>query len=118
MKNLTIIGLTPFEKPDVNLISKLHEAGAFPVLSLGHELVTAQESLSLLDKADIPYYGIHISNARLKSLTFSDKVQFVILPIQISVNPSWNQSVIYQVNSLDDAKSRTIRSNRDHHQRK
>lgn len=104
MKNLTIIGLTPFEKPDVNLISKLHEAGAFPVLSLGHELVTAQESLSLLDKADIPYYGIHISNARLKSLTFSDKVQFVILPIQISVNPSWNQSVIYQVNSLDDAK--------------
>lgn len=104
MKNLTIIGLTPFEKPDVNLISKLHEAGAFPVLSLGHELVTAQESLSQIDKADIPYYGIHISNAKLKSLTFSDKVQFVILPIQISVNPSWNQSVIYQVSSLDDAK--------------
>lgn len=104
MKNLTIIGLTPFEKPDVNLISKLHEAGAFPVLSLGHELVTAEESLSQLDKADIPYYGIHISNEKLKSLTFSNKVQFVILPIQIPANPSWNQSILYQVSNLEDAK--------------
>jgi acyl transferase domain-containing protein/NAD(P)H-dependent flavin oxidoreductase YrpB (nitropropane dioxygenase family)/NAD(P)-dependent dehydrogenase (short-subunit alcohol dehydrogenase family) len=104
MKNLTIIGLTPFEKPDVNLISKLHEADAFPVLSLGYDLVTAQESLNLLDKTAIPYYGIHISNDKLTSLQISEKVQFVILPIQIPINLTWNLSVIYQVSSLEEAK--------------
>ncbi|MCE3076200.1 type I polyketide synthase [Chryseobacterium gwangjuense] len=104
MKNLTIIGLTPFEKPDVNLIIKLHEANAFPVLSLGHEPVIAQESLSLLDKTDIPHYGIHISNDQLTSLNISEKVQFAILPIQTPVNPSWDIPFIYQVSNLEEAK--------------
>ncbi|WEK70392.1 MAG: SDR family NAD(P)-dependent oxidoreductase [Candidatus Chryseobacterium colombiense] len=104
MKNLTIIGLTPFEKPDVNLIIKLYEADAFPVLSLGHELVIAQESLDLLDKKDIPYYGIHISNEKSISLNISEKVQFAIQPIQIPTNPSWNLPIIYQVSSLEEAR--------------
>lgn len=104
MKNLTIIGLTPFEKPDVNLIIKLYEADAFPVLSLGHELVIAQESLDVLDKKDIPYYGIHISNEQSISLNISEKVQFAIQPIQIPTNPSWNLPIIYQVSSLEEAR--------------
>ncbi|WP_291881081.1 beta-ketoacyl synthase N-terminal-like domain-containing protein [Chryseobacterium sp.] len=104
MKNLTIIGLTPFEKPDVNLIIKLYEADAFPVLSLGHELVIAQESLNLLDKKDIPYYGIHISNEKPTSLNISEKVQFAIQPIQIPANPLWNLPIIYQVSSLEEAR--------------
>ena len=48
MKNLTIIGLTPFEKPDVNLMPKLYQAGAYPFLSLGNQLTSAQESLDEL----------------------------------------------------------------------
>lgn len=104
MKNLTIIGLTPFEKPDVNLIIKLNEADAFPVLSLGHEPVIAQESLNLLDNTNLPHYGIYISNDKLTTLTFSEKVQFAILPIKIPINPSWNVPFIYQVSSLEEAR--------------
>jgi hypothetical protein len=35
--------------------------------------VIAQESLDVLDKKDIPYYGIHISNEQSISLNISEK---------------------------------------------
>jgi len=73
MKNLTIIGLTPFEKPDVNLMPKLHQAGAFPVLSLGHDLASAQEALNQLDQTAIFTYGIYFPNDNFYPLKFRRK---------------------------------------------
>lgn len=102
MKNLTIIGLTPFEKPDVSLIPKLHQAGAFPVLSLGHELASAQEALNQLEQIDIPSYGISFPNNQLTSLSVPEKVSLIILPF--GINLSTDLPVIYQVNSVEEAK--------------
>ncbi|MFH6990589.1 nitronate monooxygenase, partial [Flavobacterium collinsii] len=104
MKNLTILGVTPFEKPDVNLMSKLFQAGAFPVLSLGHDIVIAQETLKQLDQINIPSYGIHLTNDKLTSLQLSEQVNFIILPFGISINTYPNLSRIYQVSSLEQAR--------------
>jgi hypothetical protein len=86
MKNLTILGVTPFEKPDVNLMTKLLQAGAFPVLSLGHDIAIAQEALNQLDRISIPSYGIHLTNDTLTSLQLSEQVSFAIVPFGISIN--------------------------------
>ncbi|REC44221.1 type I polyketide synthase [Chryseobacterium pennipullorum] len=104
MKNLTIIGLTPFERPDVNLMPKLHQAGIFPVLSLGHELAAAQEALSRLDQLEIPSYGIHISNEHFLALQFPEKVKFVILPCGMSLHQKSSLNLICQVTSLEEAR--------------
>lgn len=103
MKNLTIIGLTPFEKPDVSLIPKLHQAGIFPVLSLGQELAAAEEALSRLAPSDIPAYGIHISNPHFSALQFPGNVTFAILPFGMPVHQNSNLDLIYQVTSLEEA---------------
>ncbi len=103
MKNLTIIGLTPFEKPDVSLIIRLHQAGAFPILSLGKEANTAQEALNQLDQTDVPSYGISFSNNELTSLQIPEKVSFAILPSGCSVKVSSDLPVVYQVSSLEEA---------------
>ncbi len=102
MKKLTIIGLTPFEKPDVNLISRLHQAGAFPVLSLGNELTKAQEALQQLDQIDVPSYGIYFSNDSFTTLQIPEKVRFAILPFGMS--KPLNVPAIYQITSLEEAR--------------
>ncbi|UOU97028.1 SDR family NAD(P)-dependent oxidoreductase [Chryseobacterium daecheongense] len=102
MKNLTIIGLTPFEKPDVSLIPKLHQAGAFPVLSLGHELASAQEALNQLEQTDVPSYGISFPNNQLTSLSIPEKISLIVLPF--GINLFTDLPVIYQVNSVEEAK--------------
>lgn len=103
MKNLNIIGLTPFEKPDVNLIPKLHQAGAFPVLSLGQDTTIAEEVLRQLDQIDPPSYGIHITNDKQISLKIPQKVKFIILPFGNSSSFHMEIPVIYQVTSLEEA---------------
>lgn len=104
MKNLTIIGLTPFEKPDVSLMLKLHQAGAFPILSLGHDSAEAQEALNQLNQTDIPSYGIYLPNDQFISLQIPEKVKFAILPSGTSMDVMPDLPTIYQVSSLDEAK--------------
>ncbi|OXB20715.1 erythronolide synthase [Flavobacterium tructae] len=104
MKNSTIIGLTPFEKPDVNLMSQLFQAGAFPVLSLGHDIEIAQEALHQLDGNNIPSYGVYLTSDRLTSLQLPEQVSLAILPFGISVEIYPNVSRIYQVTNLEQAR--------------
>ncbi len=81
---------------------KLHQAGAFPVLSLGDELTTAQEALHQLDQIDVPSYGIYFSNNNFNTLQIPEKVRFAILPCGIS-GPS-HLPAVYQVNSVEEAR--------------
>ncbi|CAM3602229.1 MULTISPECIES: type I polyketide synthase [Sphingobacterium] len=103
MKNLTIIGLTPFEKPDVNLMPKLHQAGAFPVLSLGHDLASAQEALNRFDQTALFNYGIYFPNDKLLSLQIPEKVNLIILPFGTCAPTAEHLPIVYQVNSLEEA---------------
>ncbi|MFU1858509.1 SDR family NAD(P)-dependent oxidoreductase [Sphingobacterium sp. NGMCC 1.201703] len=104
MKNLTIIGLTPFEKPDVNLMPKLHQAGAFPVLSLGHNLANAQEALNQLDQTALFTYGIYFPNDKLLSLEIPEKVSVIILPFGSPAPTAPHLSIVYQVSTMEEAK--------------
>ncbi|AIM38336.1 erythronolide synthase [Sphingobacterium sp. ML3W] len=104
MKNLTIIGLTPFEKPDVNLMPKLYQAGAYPFLSLGNQLTSAQESLDELEQLAIPACGIYIPNAEFKSLQIPEKVKYIILPAGSSIQLTSDIPILYQVNSIEEAR--------------
>ena len=104
MNNFTIIGVTPFEKPDINLILKLHQADAFPVLSIGHDLTAAQKALNELDQKDVPSYGIYCTTDQFASLQIPEKVSFAILPFGTPVNTPHNTSIVYQVNSLEEAR--------------
>lgn len=104
MKNLTIFGVTPFEKPDVNLMLKLHQAGAFPILSLGIDLTIAQEALNQLEQTDLSSYGIYFSNDKVTSLRIPEKVKFAIVSFGIPITISHNLPVIYQVSSLEEAR--------------
>ncbi|NQD72659.1 erythronolide synthase, partial [Sphingobacterium shayense] len=104
MKNLTVIGLTPFESPDIRLIPKFHKAGAFPVLSLGYDPIIAQQALSQLEEVDISSYGIYFPSNGLMSLDLPDKVSLVILPFGISMPAISGRTIIYQVSTLQDAK--------------
>jgi hypothetical protein len=104
MKNLTIFGVTPFEKPDVNLMLKLHQADAFPILSLGIDLSTAQEALNQLEQTDIPSFGIYFSDEKLASLRIPQKVKFAIVSFGTPITISSDLPVIYQVSSLEEAR--------------
>ncbi|BFM45607.1 type I polyketide synthase [Flavobacterium sp. CFS9] len=104
MKNSTIIGLTPFEKPDVNLMLQLFQAGAFPVLSLGHDIEIAQEALHQLDGNSISSYGICLTNDKLTSLQLPGQVSLAILPFGVSTDIYPNVSRMYQVTSLEQAR--------------
>lgn len=84
-------------------MSKLHQAGAFPVLSLGHELAAAQEALNQLEQTDIPVYGIYIPNNTFTSLQISGKVKFAILPSGASIQLHPDLPVVYQVSSMEEA---------------
>ena len=68
MKNLTIIGLTPFEKPDLDLMLKIDQADAFPVLSLKDDLTSAQAILDMLNQINISSCGIYFPNDKFASL--------------------------------------------------
>ncbi|MFA9194936.1 SDR family NAD(P)-dependent oxidoreductase [Flavobacterium sp. FBOR7N2.3] len=108
MKDLTIIGLTPFENPDVKILPQLYQAGAFPVLSLGYELSAAQEAINQLDQTDIPSYGLYFPEPEHLSLQFSKKVEFIILQFSSSCNAIADIPIIYQVTSLEEAKAAQI----------
>src|SRR5690606_9922396 len=97
------IGLTPFEKPDVNLMPKLHQAGAFPVLSLGHDLASAQEALNRFDQTALFNYGIYFPNDKLLSLQIPEKVNLIILPFGTCAPTAEHLPIVYQVNSLEEA---------------
>ncbi len=104
MKNLTILGLTPFELPDLDLLLKIDQAEAFPVLSLPDNLVSAQALLDTLNQVNISSYGIYFPNDKFGSLQFPKNIEFAIIPYSQEINQSFQVPIIYQVTTLEDAK--------------
>lgn len=103
MKKYTLIGITPFEKPDVKLAIALHAAGAFSVLSLGHNEAAAVESLDMLVASGISDFGVCFSSADLTGMALPAQVTAVILPYGTAIFPKSNVRLIYQVYDLESA---------------
>jgi acyl transferase domain-containing protein/NAD(P)H-dependent flavin oxidoreductase YrpB (nitropropane dioxygenase family)/NAD(P)-dependent dehydrogenase (short-subunit alcohol dehydrogenase family) len=102
MKTPTIIGLTPFERPDVNLVMALAKAKAFPVLHLGRDKAQAVKALEALK--DLPDFGVCFPPAStFADLPLPKQVSVIIAPFGAKIASRKNVRVFYQVHNLTEA---------------
>ena len=113
-----IVGVSPFETPDVGLVEALRKAGVLGILDLGRDSAQGRKALSALHKKRVRSFGVRI--ASLKSYTpmdLSDHVTTLILDAEDLLaqdNPqhtlsAWQQNertIWIQVCSLREARSR------------
>ncbi|MDB5136051.1 MAG: erythronolide synthase, partial [Mucilaginibacter sp.] len=104
MKKYLIIGITPFEKPDVSLALDLYNSGAFPVVNLGFNMIAAEEALEKLVKSGLSEFGICFVSADLISIKLPDQVSMVIMPYGVKIKRKKTIKLIYQVFDLESAK--------------
>lgn len=103
MNNPSIIGITPFELPDVNLAISLSAANAFPVLHLGRDKILAAAALKEITQKQLKEFGVCIASARLGEITLPDQVSTVILPYGMKVSVRKEVKLFYQVFTLEEA---------------
>lgn len=101
MEKHTIIGITPFEIPDVPLVSSLHQADFFPVLSLGYDQAEAEAAIREVDQQQINF-GVCFSTA-FTNLALPPSVSTIIAPFGLTVNKHASARIIYQVFDLESA---------------
>jgi acyl transferase domain-containing protein/NAD(P)H-dependent flavin oxidoreductase YrpB (nitropropane dioxygenase family)/NAD(P)-dependent dehydrogenase (short-subunit alcohol dehydrogenase family) len=82
-----IIGVTPFEQPDVALLQALSQSGIFPVLSTGRNRADAEEAL-LRAAQQTASFGVYITSDRLRGMVLPDAAGTVLLPYGISFDYS------------------------------
>jgi|GEM_PF-6071772 len=105
MKTPLIIGITPFEKPDLSLVLALEKAGAFPVLHLGRNLELAQEALEQLAATSSAGFGVCFGSADLKGLNLPAQIQLVIAPYGLNISRQKDTKLFYQVHNLEEARN-------------
>lgn len=102
MKAPVIIGLTPFECPDVNLVMALAKAKAFPVLHLGRDKTLAIKALEALK--DLPDFGVCFpATTDFADLPLPKQVSIVIAPFGTKMATRKDVQLFYQVHSLAEA---------------
>lgn len=99
---MKIIGVTPFQQPDVDLVLKLEESVAFPVISLGK---SKEEAIAVLVDAQNRLkkkFGVYFSGSTFLDIDLPEKVNLVILSPKIFQYKNRNKEVkvLYQVTSL------------------
>jgi len=103
MNNTAIIGITPFELPDVNLTISLSNAKAFPVLHLGRDKVLATAALNQITKQQIKEFGVCLASAALTEILLPEQVTLVILPYGMKMKAKRLLKIFYQVVTFEEA---------------
>lgn len=104
MKTPLIIGITPFERPDVNLALSLSNAKAFPVLHLGRDQDRAVEALEQLAKKSSMEFGICLVSEEFNNIVLPEQVTMVILPYGMKWTRSKQVKLFYQVHDVHEAR--------------
>lgn len=101
-----IVGISPFEHPDVGLVRALSLAGAFGVLDLGHSPTQARAALTLAQKelrgpfgVRIPE-GLDVTEADLPTLA-----KVVVVPASSGAFRWGERTVLAQVTSMTEARA-------------
>jgi len=100
----TIIGITPFENPDVHLAIALANAKAFPVLHLGRNRQVAETALSALALQLSQPFGVCIVHTSVADISLPEQVSMVIAPYGMKLKLPKKVQLFYQVHSLAEAK--------------
>lgn len=104
MKNPLVIGITPFERPDVNLAYALSNAKAFPVLHLGRDRASAVQAVEELSQRSVGPFGVCLVVEELNDLVLPEQVTMVVLPYGMKFNQTQNQKLYYQVHCVEEAR--------------
>ncbi|WP_316752724.1 SDR family NAD(P)-dependent oxidoreductase [Pedobacter gandavensis] len=104
MKTPLIIGLTPFERPDVNLALSLSDAKAFPVLHLGRDRAKAADALEQLAQRSSKEFGVCLVSEDLNDIILPAQVTMIILPYGKKFTLTKQQKLFYQVHDIDEAR--------------
>ncbi|NQX40044.1 polyketide-type polyunsaturated fatty acid synthase PfaA [Pedobacter steynii] len=104
MKTPLIIGITPFERPDVNLALSLSNAKAFPVLHLGRDRIRAAEALEQLTEKSSMEFGVCLVSEELNDIILPEQVTMVILPYGMKRTRSKKVKLFYQVHDVHEAQ--------------
>ncbi len=105
MKKPLLIGVTPFEKPDVTLALALASASFFPVLHLGHHRSAALESLDELARKSTASFGICLASGQFLDLSLPEKVDLIIAPYGLKIPRKTGVRVFVQVHTLEEAQA-------------
>ncbi|MDR6786519.1 acyl transferase domain-containing protein/NAD(P)H-dependent flavin oxidoreductase YrpB (nitropropane dioxygenase family)/NAD(P)-dependent dehydrogenase (short-subunit alcohol dehydrogenase family) [Pedobacter africanus] len=103
MKTPVIIGITPFEQPDVNLALSLADAKAFSVLHLGRDKAAAELALAHLAQICPDEFGVCLNSEGLKDIVLPEKVAIVIVPYGLKFKRTNAVKLFYQVHNIDEA---------------
>lgn len=104
MKTPLIIGITPFERPDVNLALSLSNAKAFPVLHLGRDRTRAAEALEQFTQKSAAEFGVCLVSDDLNNIILPAQVAMVILPYGMKWTGSEQVKLFYQVHDVEEAR--------------
>ncbi|BAV04110.1 Acyl transferase domain-containing protein [Filimonas lacunae] len=105
MNTIKVVGITPFEKPDVRLALALQAAGAFSVIHMGRNRQQAQEALRQMSQRCTAGFGVCFATDDLCDMPLPEQVQLVVLPYGCRAQKWPGVQVYYQVGSIAQAKA-------------
>lgn len=103
MKATQILAITPFEKPDVHLISHLYLSQAFPILHLGRDPDTAVQALNQLSSEYSGEFGVCVVAGSCQDIPLPEQVSMIVLPWGLNFNGRDGLKVFYQVHNIEEA---------------
>ncbi|HWL87400.1 MAG TPA: beta-ketoacyl synthase N-terminal-like domain-containing protein, partial [Polyangiaceae bacterium] len=102
-----VVGLSPFESPDVTLVAALARASALGVLDLGHDPRIAREALDLLVRRRIGAFGVRIpEHSSLGKLVLPPEARVLVLPASMleSAAAHLGRTLLVQVRTVEEVR--------------
>ena len=114
-----VIGISPFESPDVGLVASLAQAGALGVLDLGHDVSQARAALVAVARKVTRPFGVRIpehfgspvasSVGDANELVLPAQARVVIVPASSSRFVFGDRTVLAQARSIEEARDAIAR---------
>jgi len=104
MNNIKLIGITPFELPDLKLLKALSETSIFPVLHIGRNSAQTEALYERLNTYPPHSIGLCFSASFVPKQALPRAVSQLILPFGTPIPfDTSNVSIIYQIHTLEEA---------------
>ncbi|HEX9298080.1 MAG TPA: SDR family NAD(P)-dependent oxidoreductase [Polyangiaceae bacterium] len=101
-----VIGLSPFEAPDVGLVCALARGGALGVVDLGHDERRAREALGALGRRIAGSFGVRMpEHFDARTLELPTNATVVIVPASTTFYAWGDRAVLAQVSTIEGARA-------------